>query len=240
MGLTLFLFIVMAVLFFAGVFNFVLAAISLVKVGAHAIDVRQILRLYAYSVCGICVILFSVGFILTSKSLLSYAFGPKFSYNLETYYDYSTNPNYIDDYSIPNPTRTIDTRPIITVDGNKYYSPDKERTQDLLNGVILIFTSAFFLIAHSLILYRLNYKGVSFLGKLYHLDMLAVFSLLSLIFIPTAIYSVINYVIVAAPAAQYDYGRVIPGEYLSVAVVALILWVYYLVKIIVFYPILKK
>ncbi len=236
MALSLFTFITVVIFIIGGVSSFILTAITLSKSSnVQAIDIRQILRAYAYIVCGITVVLLAIGTSLVLKSAFGFVAGSQFSFNLEPYYE-QTKPmvDSIDGpMTIPNPTyyTTQDDRSVITINGQKYYSPDKIMMQDLINGIILTLTSVFFLVIHILILFRLNYKGLSFLTKLYIFNMLAVFSVTSLIIVPTAIYAVVNYIFFPVSNNVYDYGRLLPGEYLAIAIVSTILWVYYLVRI---------
>ncbi|MEP7103349.1 MAG: hypothetical protein ABI721_01405 [Candidatus Dojkabacteria bacterium] len=200
------------------------------------ISVGRILQVYYYGICLLSIVFIATGLISILRATMSYIGGYQFSYQVNNYYQ----PTPVDSKPIaPDATYLGDNQSLITINSNQYIVNTTAQREELVIGVSLLVSSLIIFALHILlnILFIKRISGpvspYSLIAKTYNFTLLAIFSLSSLILIPTSIYQIVNYILDNGKVITYT--SPVPGEYLSGAIIVSIFWLYYLVKCIAYY-----
>jgi heme/copper-type cytochrome/quinol oxidase subunit 2 len=201
----------------------------------NKLDMKTLLRFYLYLISFITLIVGAFGLANAVKAGLSYPLEYQFSYNLDYGYS-STAPTpelkggsmYEDPY--------YKDRDKLFIDGRTYYVDYKVRQRDVVNGLTIFISMILLFAVHRVALTFVEPKDEGFNGlkKFYNFLSLIVYSLIGIIALPTAIYSLMNYYFLDTDT-MYSYSRSVPGEPLAIAIVMVPLWILFLVQVIMQY-----
>lgn len=179
------------------------------------INANVLLNVYFYAIIFITQIVAAVGAMMFINALFALMLGNPFSYQPQAKYLCDTKTN-IETYA----------------DGTCIERDAVKR--DLVNGGTLAGSMLVLLGLHVAGLYLNGRKQKTpTIRKLFFFTSLAVFSVVSVIAIPVAIYQVVNYLVF--PQTDLDsYSRIVPGPVLATVIVFVPVWLGYLAKMVFF------
>ncbi len=177
---------------------------------------RFLPRFYAYAMLFISSLILLIGGGLLLKAAISYPLGMEFSYQGQPIYaEVEPGKTYVE----PPPFEGIEYR-------------EEERLRDLLNGVAFVITGGLFLALHWALRNRVEGREErphSFLNKAYLMVSGVVYGGLSLVMLPMGLYQLFEfYFVPRGDPEQTLWSWPIPGDTLSYALVALVLWLWIL------------
>lgn len=181
------------------------------------LDFNHVFRVYFYLIMMISIFIFGLGIVFTSKSLLAKAIDMDFSYNKQYLYDYTVSEPIVEKEAAAETEGTYD------------YAKDVDK-KDLITGLscILVSIPVYFLHVWGLVNLEKKNGVMKSFRKVYFSIGLAIYSVISLIALPTGIYMTLQYFL-TEPASDI-YSSTAPGETISVAIAFVPIWIYYFVK----------
>lgn len=190
---------------------------------SYFFQVRTLLRAYLHLISMVTLIVGIIGGAILVKALLSYSFGFQFSYPIQSYY-------YTDAYIEEEKEESDDWKEgldKIELNGEDYYVDLEERKVDIVNGATLLSTMFVLFAIHKYFKWQMEKGTFTLMRKLFAFSSLGLYSLLSIVLLPIAIYSTINYAVFFEKYLQ-NQGDMFPGEMISTVVFVLPMWIYYL------------
>lgn len=216
---------------------------------------KNLLKTYLYIIISLSMFISLIGFTFLCKAGLG-LIDKNFSYTYETpavnYNDDTTKPmppiyyeNEYHDYndSVQDNTTVInrktnesyycynDDQELINVNG-KYYCHNPLAIQlDLINGITIVVSTLLIFIMHFILLFKIERDEPSMnLRKYFIFGNLMVYSLIGIVTLPIAIYSLFNYLLMTTkPVVYNDVPGDVPGGILAFVVFTLITWAIWLI-----------
>lgn len=197
-------------------------------------SLKTLVVAYGYLMSLITLIVFAYGLAATINGGMSYLFGYQFSYEVSQYYNYDYNK-----YPDMGPSdaqlqeEAVDAGwDLITYEGEKYTVDLDARKRDIITSVSLFLSCGFLFAVHQWILVQLrkddeNKSADQMFSKIYKFITLTIFSIVTVIALPTSIYQLLNYLLFGVKDL-YDYARAIPGQPISTALVSVPIWLMFL------------
>lgn len=182
-------------------------------------DFKTILKVYMYFITLVSLALSSFALINLGKALVTFAAGYKFSYS-ESYIDVAPKP-------VPDKWEPSDYHKNLNTE---------ERTRDILNGTIMFAFGLIIFLVHKAGTYYLEKDETdkpSIFEKMYIFSVLILYSIISIIAIPTAVYQIANYYVVENNWTSFGMQR--PGEPLATALVTTPIWIIFVYKAVMLY-----
>lgn len=187
------------------------------------LSTKTLLQIYLYVISFLTLGIAVIGGSIAIKSSLSYVFGTPFSYTLQkvTEYDAMMKP--------------VDFQECYTGESTQFYNQDfcfdpTQRKTDLINGLTLLISMSLLYILHQYALSKIDKeKLIPWLGKIYTFGSLILYSIVSIIAIPTAIYNLTNYLLFEAGTNIYSTPDS-PAMAIAVALISIPLWIFFLNK----------
>jgi hypothetical protein len=177
---------------------------------------RNLLRAYLRIAYVVSLLVFMIGAVMTLTSAFSSTFGHDFSYSP---YNNGYGPNSCPTGAAVDPKSGCSTSS----------QEDPRPKEDLIRGLSLLVAGAVFGAAHrggQLAMESAQERSLSGLAKAEYLTGTVGFGLVSIIAVPAAAYSVLNFNLVANGSKGYSSEN--PGAALALALVFLPAWAYYL------------
>jgi hypothetical protein len=196
---------------------------------------KNLLRIYIYFMLIVTLAASTVSTATLLNSIFATNISYQFSYQFNTYSEPYYNPTYDSSYDSsyykdPNYNQPCYSGDPISVEGNTYCFDINTVKRDMVSGLTLAISMVVLFGIHFAGLVLINKEEVNMLlSKVYSFVSLLGYGIVSVIAIPTAIYQLINYW--AFPATDLaDYSRAIPGQALSIALLATPIWIFFLYK----------
>lgn len=210
--------------------SFVVAAINYFRQEKEPPELASkfLFRFYAYSMLFISLLVAFYGASLTLKSSLSYPSGISFSYRGEPVYEKFSE-------SRPSPSNVREMPPPEPKIKQVKYS-SRQRKEDLTSGVTFLPVGILFFIVHYLLRRRLENEEeqrLSFLYRCYLLVNSIVYGGISLIALPAGLRDLLKFYLLEKPPLNEVsfFSLAAPGEMLSFALVAFLLWLFFIKKL---------
>lgn len=211
---------------------------------------KNLLKTYLYIIISLSMFISLIGFTFLGKAGLG-LIDKNFSYAYETasvnydggtikpippiyyeedYYNYDDsvqNDMIYDDTTNESYYCYGDDQELIMIDG-KYYCHNPLAVQlDLINGITIVVSTMLIFIMHFILLFKIESNEPSMnLRKYFIFSNLMVYSLMGIVTLPIAIYSLFNYILMATKPVTYND---VPGGILAFVVFTLITWAVWLI-----------
>ena len=212
-----------------GVVIYIIVIVSKNKNGnvKFKLSSKVLLQIYLYVLSfltlGICVI----GATTSIKAAVSFQLDIPFSYTLQK------AQNYEDTKMFNAPLQRSDFKECYSGEAVSYYDTDfcfdsNQRKTDLINGLTLFVSMAILFLMHQYALSKIKEeRKVGWLKKIYTFASLILYSLVSIIAIPTAIYQLTNYILFEAGESIYQTPNA-PAMPIAIALISIPLWILFL------------
>ncbi len=212
-----------------GVVIYIILTVSKNKNGntKFKLSSKTLLQIYLYVLSfltlGICVI----GATTAIKAAISFQFDIPFSYTLQKAQDYEEAKMF------DAPLQRSDFKECYSGDVVSYYDTDfcfdnNERRTDLINGITLFVSMAILFFIHQYALSKIKKeKRIGWLKKIYTFASLILYSVVSIVAIPTAIYQLTNYILFEAGEGIYQTPNA-PAMPIAIALISIPLWILFL------------
>lgn len=211
-----------------GITAVVLALKTFKEKDKNAFSMKMLWTAYLYLMCLVSLMLFLYGGSRFTKAMLANVTTPYFSYS--TYEYNQTVPYEVKGETPPDmyaPEKDPDQR-VIEKDGKKYYYNYAEYKSDIIDGLTFFFSLLVIFGIHRYLVSKADKKKDSFLYKVYNFTALAQYGILSIIALPTGIYSIMKYYL--EPLNLASYSRPIPGAAIALLLFVLPTWIIFLVR----------
>ncbi len=193
---------------------------------------RFLPRFYAYAMLFTSSLIILIGGGLLLKAAFSYPLGMEFSYQGQAFYaEVEVIPVEVAPTEPPAPVPT----PMPVWEPSKFEGieyREEERLRDLLNGATMVGVGALFFALHWVLRNQVESqkeRPLSFLNRAYLMVSGVVYGGLSLVLLPMGLYQLIEfYLVPRGDPEQTIWSWPIPGDTLSYAFVALVLWLWIL------------
>ena len=187
---------------------------------------KVLLQIYLYVLSfltlGICVI----GATTAIKAAVSFQFDIPFSYTLQKAQNFEETKAY--DPALQRP----DFKECYSGEAVRYYDTDfcfdtNERKTDLINGLTLFVSMSILFLIHQYALSKIKEeRKIEWLKKIYTFASLILYSIASIVAIPTAIYQVINFLLFEMDTSIYSTPSA-PALAIAVVLISVPLWIYF-------------
>jgi len=189
---------------------------------------------YLYVMCLLSLVFAILGGSKILKHLTGTYISYEFSYQLvEDYYSSAINSSdsldqrererLKDDYE-----KFLSEHSVVEKNGRRYYKNNYEVRKDLIIGLSLFFPLILIFLVHYLLLkkqLRKKQTDFSMLSKLYNFISLLLYGICSTLFLPASIYRIMQYLL------DTRVGNDPPGEFISLSVFTLPIWIYFIFKV---------
>jgi len=176
---------------------------------------RFLIRFYVYMMLFFSLLLIFIGTVFVLRGILSYLFGLSFSYTGSPMWEEGT------------PDRTPKFL------GIRY--DERERLVDMVSGMIVGITGLIVYMIHRVLEKRVEpakLSSRSFLKQSYLMNNAVLYGGLTIYAVPVGIYSVLKRYLIHTEITGENYWAIpVPGTILSVAIVALPLWISFIMKL---------
>lgn len=189
------------------------------------ISVNLLFKIYLYVVSFITLVIAVYGGSLLIKSGASYAFGIPFSYDL---YAVTSEGSIVKDPTMDSYITDCYYGKSTTISNQNVCFDENTRKQDLINGATFFVSMLLIFGVHQFALRRLEKKSVTpWLKKAYTFISLFVYSIVSIVIIPTSIYQLANHLLYRVNDITISGA---PGTAIGILILVLPLWIYFLVR----------
>ncbi len=214
-----------SLLFTAGIIYLI---VYLVRNKEKKIDfgVNTLLHIYLYLISFVTLAIATVGAVIFLNAAASYKFGIPFSYRVELPYAQEKYLEDEDTSDIPAEPTCYQSK-LMTIEGEEVCFDITKQKKGLVNGATLTISMLILFVIHRITLLYLEKKNtILWLKKAYNFISLIIYSVLSIVSIPFAIYLLINYIYFKPESIVNNEA---PGGMLSLAIVSIPLWITFLV-----------
>jgi len=188
---------------------------------------KVLLQIYLYVLSfltlGICVI----GATTAIKAAVSFQFDIPFSYTLQKAQNFEETKAY--DPALQRPDfKECYTGNVVSYYNTNFCFDTNERKTDLINGLTLFVSMAILFLIHQYALSKIKEeRKIEWLKKIYIFGSLILYSIVSIIAIPTAIYQLTNYILFEAGEGIYQTPNA-PAMPIAIALISIPLWILFL------------
>lgn len=193
------------------------------------ISPKALLQIYLYAISFLTLGIAVIGLSTTIRATLSYPFGIQFSYTLQRANDL-TEAQKFDTTVKPETFQECYQGEVQTLNGTDFCVDTSQRKTDLINGITLFVSMSILFAIHQYAISKIEKKKIlGWLHKFYTFAGLILYSIVSIIAIPTSIYQLTNYLLFEPDTSIYSTPQA-PAMAIAVTVIALPLWIYFLQK----------
>lgn len=187
---------------------------------------KMLLQIYLFSLSFLTLGIAVIGGATAIKSSLSYYFDIPFSYTLQRVNTYDPYLEY--EKPLEGELEKCYEGTPVTYFDKEFCFDTNQRKSDLVNGITLFVSMVILFSIHRYAISRLKEKEIfGWLKKIYIFASLILYSIVSIIAIPTAIYQTTNYFLFESGSNMYSTPSA-PATSIAVAVLSVPLWIYFL------------
>lgn len=193
------------------------------------LSTKALLQVYLYVISALTLGIAVIGGSMAIKSSVSYIFGVPFSYTLQKANSYEETKAY-------DPTLKVeDFQDCYTGQPETFYNEDfcfdsSMRKSDLINGITLVVSMSLLYALHRYAISKIKEKDrIDWLKKIYTFGSLILYSVISIVAIPTGIYNLTNFLVFEPTKNMYSTPEA-PAMPLAITLIAIPLWIYFLRK----------
>lgn len=189
---------------------------------------KTLLQIYLYVISfltlGICII----GATVALRAAVSFQMDIPFTYTLQKANDMKEAvPVFEDDILVEETQEKCYQSDPVTYYDTEFCFDSNQRKTDLINGITLFVSMAILFLIHQYALSKIKEeRKIEWLKKIYIFASLILYSIVSIIAIPTAIYQVINYLLFEMDTSMYSTPPA-PAFAIAVVLVGVPLWIYF-------------
>lgn len=188
---------------------------------------KILLQIYLYALSFITLGVAVIGGSIALRAIASYQFDVPFAYTLEkvnTDWKEVEYGNNLEDYKYEE---CYSGSPV-TYYNTQFCFDSNQRKSDLINGVTLLLSMSILFLIHQYAIYKIPQESIiDWIKKIYIFASLIVYSIVSVIAIPTAIYQLVNYILFEVDKDTYTTYPA-PAMAIAIVLLAVPLWLYFL------------
>ncbi len=217
-----------------GVVIYIIVAVSKNKNGntKFKLSSKILLQIYLYIISFLTLGVAVIGGSIAIKASTSFLLDIPFSYTLQRSNSYMDGKETVPIYDLGSPTKEIQAECYqgdpITFHGMDFCFDSNQRKTDLINGISLFLSMIILFLIHQYAISKIgDEKIISWLRKIYTFGSLILYSIVSIVAIPTAIFQATNYILFETNTNVYSTPNA-PAIALAVVLLAVPLWIIFL------------
>ena len=196
------------------------------------LSAKTLLQIYLFVISFLTLGIAVIGGVTAIRASVSYIFEVPFSYTLQrsnSYMGYNeTTPIYEPGYPVKEIQAECYQGNPIHFHGSDFCFDSNERKTDLINGISLFLSMTILFAIHQYAISKIGEeKIISWLKKIYTFASLILYSIVSIVAIPTAIFQLTNYILFETNTNVYSTPSA-PAMAIAVVLLAVPLWILFL------------